>query len=165
MLDEDETVKELAAKTIEELWFYDGPSAPSSSQRTRSSTLGPTQESQLKVTVIMGVSSNFRDRQSPLEDLLHKIMVDKDMGETSALQTRYKEICDTLIDGLVDATELPGFVSPAFNMVHMALIRSLDRHQLRSDHPPFCSILPGSFVSFECFYTLALLKESDLCKL
>jgi cohesin loading factor subunit SCC2 len=61
----------------------------------------------------MGTSANFKDRQSPLEDILHKIMADKDGNEASSLHARYAEICEALIDGLVDASDLPGFVSTA----------------------------------------------------
>ncbi|KAF9068643.1 hypothetical protein BDP27DRAFT_1327053 [Rhodocollybia butyracea] len=95
MMDEDDTVKDLAIKAL---------------------TTGDTKEDsndllQNKVAVIMAVSANFRDRQSPLEDLLHKVMHTKEegSGEARAMHLRYKEICDVLIDGLVDASDLPGF--------------------------------------------------------
>jgi cohesin loading factor subunit SCC2 len=109
MLDEDTTVKDLAVKTLEDLWFQD---IASSGQKPRSSTNNTHDKLQLlsKVTVIMAVSGNFKDRQSPLEDILHRIMVDKDDNDASQLRSRYVEICDTLIDGLVDASDLPGFV-------------------------------------------------------
>jgi cohesin loading factor subunit SCC2 len=109
MLDEDTTVKELAIKTIEDLWFQD---VASNGQRPRSSTNIAHDKLQLlsKVTVIMAVSGNFKDRQSPLEDMLHRIMIDKDDNDALQLRERYVEICDTLIDGLVDASDLPGFV-------------------------------------------------------
>jgi cohesin loading factor subunit SCC2 len=75
----------------------------------------------MKVAVIMGVSANFKDRQSPLEDMLHKIMADKDSSEASSLHSRYKEICETLIDGLVDASDLPGFVNNFLCLVNCYL--------------------------------------------
>jgi len=75
-----------------------------------------------KVAVIMGTSANFKDRQSPLEDILHKIMADKDGSEASSLHARYAEICEALIDGLVDASDLPGFVSMASSPVDPTLI-------------------------------------------
>ena len=104
MLDEDDTVKDAAIKTMEELWFSESyfPNRQS----------GDLDKSQLtaKVAVIMGVAANFKDRQSPLEDLLHKAMADKDVSSAAILHQRYSEICETLIDGLVDASELPGFV-------------------------------------------------------
>jgi cohesin loading factor subunit SCC2 len=69
-----------------------------------------------KVAVIMGTSAHFNDRQSPLEDILHQIIAEKQGNEANNLHARYTEICDTLIDGLVDATDLPGFVSgPTFS--------------------------------------------------
>lgn len=108
MLDEDETVKDLAIKTIEELWFHDNAAGVS---LQKAQVVSPKADLLSKVTVIMGVSSNFKDKQSPLEDLLHQIMSDKNASEKSDLRTRYTEICEALIDGLVDASELPGFVS------------------------------------------------------
>lgn len=117
MLDEDETVKDLAIKTIEELWFPPLPLA--SALKTKTRTTAPANNSHdktallSKVAVIMGTSANFKDRQSPLEDVLHKIMADKDGHEASSLDACYAEICEALIDGLVDASDLPGFVSMA----------------------------------------------------
>ncbi|RPD54662.1 hypothetical protein L226DRAFT_613702 [Lentinus tigrinus ALCF2SS1-7] len=104
MLDEDDTVKELAIKTMEELWFMHTPSAPKSGA-------GSQDKSELltKVAIIMGVAAQFNDRQSPLEDLLHRIMADKSDNERTQLHQRYVEVCETLIDGLVDASDLPGF--------------------------------------------------------
>jgi cohesin loading factor subunit SCC2 len=109
MLDEDDTVKELAVRTMEDLWFQD---VSLIGQKPRLHSVGSQDKSQLlsKVTIIMGVSGNFKDRQSPLEDMLHRIMVGKEDGDVSHLRARYVEVCDTLIDGLVDASDLPGFV-------------------------------------------------------
>ncbi|KZT19995.1 ARM repeat-containing protein [Neolentinus lepideus HHB14362 ss-1] len=109
MFDEDDSVKELAVKAIEELWFQHPVSI--SSQSSRSLPVNPRDKSVLlsKVSVIMGVAANFKDRQSPLEDVLHTIMVEKEGTEAAALHERYTEICETLIDGLVDASDLPGF--------------------------------------------------------
>ncbi|OSD02424.1 hypothetical protein PYCCODRAFT_1410918 [Trametes coccinea BRFM310] len=105
MLDEDDTVKDLAIKTMEELWFLN--STPAS----KAGSGGSQDKSDLltKVAIIMGVAAQFKDRQSPLEDLLHRIMVDKDESDRAALHQRYVEVCETLIDGLVDASDLPGF--------------------------------------------------------
>jgi cohesin loading factor subunit SCC2 len=107
--DEDDSVKDLALKSLEELWFpaltmQKLRSGPSVSTDDRSELLS-------KVAVIMGSAANFRDRQSPVEDLLHRIMSSKEGSEAEVLHKRYAEICETLIDGLVDATNLPGFVS------------------------------------------------------
>lgn len=112
MLDEDDTVKDLAIKTIEELWFPSiaAPSAMKSRPGVSASNMQDKGPLLTKVAVIMGTSANFKDRQSPLEDVLHKIMVDKSGHEAASLHSRYAEICETLIDGLVDASDLPGFV-------------------------------------------------------
>ncbi|KIJ60270.1 hypothetical protein HYDPIDRAFT_32393 [Hydnomerulius pinastri MD-312] len=112
MLDEDDTVKDLAIKTMEELWFQN-PSSQLVSTKSRlppSSSQAQDKASLLsKVSVIMGVSAYFKDRQSPLEDLLHKIMSSQSPTDTPFMHARYSEICETLIDGLVDASDLPGF--------------------------------------------------------
>ncbi|KAI8994107.1 hypothetical protein BD414DRAFT_481445 [Trametes punicea] len=104
MLDEDDTVKDLAIKTIEELWFLN-PSPATKSVGTAQDK----SELLMRVAIIMGVAAHFKDRQSPVEDLLHRIMADKDENERTALHQRYVEVCETLIDGLVDASDLPGF--------------------------------------------------------
>lgn len=113
MLDEDETVKELAIKTIEELWFPNITTLPSAMKPRANVQSTNAQDNALllsKVAVIMGTSANFKDRQSPLEDLLHKIMAEKSGTDATSLHERYAEICGALIDGLVDASDLPGFV-------------------------------------------------------
>lgn len=64
-------------KTIEDIWF----GAVEGQESTPTKSAGPADTSPMsgkaqllaKVSVIMGVSSQFRDRQSPLEDLLHKV--------------------------------------------------------------------------------------------
>ncbi|EKM54090.1 uncharacterized protein PHACADRAFT_162472 [Phanerochaete carnosa HHB-10118-sp] len=104
MLDEDDTVKDLACKTAEELWFQDAPVATS-----REKSADPMAQLLRKVSIIMEVSGGFKDRNSPLEELLHKIMSEKPDSEKSLLHRRYTEICECLIDGLVDASELPEF--------------------------------------------------------
>lgn len=121
MMDEDDSVKDLAIKTMEELWFQVSASIMQKGRNNSTCTSDKT-ELLSKVAVIMGVSGHFKDRQSPLEDLLHHIMVDKEGAETSLLHSRYTEICETLIDGLVDASDLPGFVcllpSPSIRMTN-----------------------------------------------
>ncbi|KAI0265712.1 hypothetical protein BC834DRAFT_970070 [Gloeopeniophorella convolvens] len=113
MFDEDDTVKDLAVKTLEELWFPNIVSQPALQKLRGTQGADPAADDKTqllgKVCVIMGVAANFKDRQSPLEDVLHKIMAAKEDGEASALHARYSEICEALIDGLVDASELPGF--------------------------------------------------------
>jgi len=103
--DEDPSIKELAVKTLEDLWFHDPSVAGSKREHNKA-------EASSTVAVIMGVLAGFRERQSPLEDILHKMMVDKQESDIALLRSRYAEICDTLIDGLVDASDVPGFVSP-----------------------------------------------------
>ncbi|KAF8215671.1 armadillo-type protein [Mycena galopus ATCC 62051] len=110
MADEDDTVKDLAIKTIEELWFpVVLPSALKSQKGVATSQdKGPLLS---KVAVIMGTSAHFSDRQSQLEDILHQIIAEKQGNDAAYLHARYTEICEALIDGLVDASDLPGFMS------------------------------------------------------
>jgi len=132
--DEDDTVKDLATKTIEEIWFP--PVSLPSALKNRGLTMANSSDKTTllsKVVVIMGTAANFKDRQSPLEDILHKIMVDKEGQEAITLHARYGEICEALIDGLVDATDLPGFVRTIF----APSVRSnhfLDCYQLHPNH-------------------------------
>ncbi|KAF9005451.1 hypothetical protein BDQ17DRAFT_1353128 [Cyathus striatus] len=111
MLDEDDTVKELAMKTLEELWFVTTPLPSGVKPRSGSAISNPHDKNvlQAKVGVIMGTAANFKDRQSPLESVLHKIMAEKSGAEANSLHVQYAEICGVLIDGLVDASDLPGF--------------------------------------------------------
>ena len=115
MLDEDDTVKDLACKTVEELWFQDG-SAFAASRDKSSAVVSAQDKTPLlrKVSAIMEVSGGFKDRSSPLEDLLHKIISEKSESEKAQLHRRYTEICECLIDGLVDASDLPEFVRLRF---------------------------------------------------
>ena len=103
--DEDPSIKELAVKTLEELWFHDPSIAGQKRERSKAETSST-------VAVIMGVLASFRERQSPLEDILHKMMLEKQESDIAFLRSRYIDICDMLIDGLVDASDVPGFVSP-----------------------------------------------------
>jgi cohesin loading factor subunit SCC2 len=113
ILDEDETVKDIASRSIEELWFTPSALPSAMKNRAHTGTSKPHDKTALltKVSVIMGTAANFKDRQSPLEDVLHKIMAGKEGSERLSLHARYEEICEALIDGLVDASDLPGFVS------------------------------------------------------
>ncbi|KAG2009721.1 proline-rich protein Rad9 [Coprinopsis cinerea AmutBmut pab1-1] len=137
MVDEDDGVKDLAMKTLEELWFPPLP-PPSAMKVKPTSSSNPNQDKAAllsKVAIIMGTAANFRDRQSPLEDMLHKIISDKEGNEAASLHQRYAEICETLIDGLVDATDLPGFTI-------INCIRTI--HLFTAAYP---SILPGTHAS------------------
>lgn len=64
-------------KSIEDVWFgaaEDQESTQSKSAgRIVASPTNPKAQLLSKVSIIMGVSSQFRDRQTPLEDLLHKV--------------------------------------------------------------------------------------------
>lgn len=88
MFDEDDTVKDVAIKTMEELWFTETTVPHTDMQKSQLTA---------KVAVIMGVAAHFKDRQSPLEDLLHKTMSEKDASSAAVLHQRYSEICETLI--------------------------------------------------------------------
>lgn len=117
MLDEDDTVKvskslqsnlktseflfylqELAIKTIEELWF----SPQTSVKQVDTNPANLKRQQTATVSVIIGVCGYFKDRQSPLDDLLNKILSSKDGSENSLLQNRFSELVDALIDGLID---------------------------------------------------------------
>jgi cohesin loading factor subunit SCC2 len=109
MFDEDDTVKDLAIKTLDEMWFTEPAGVlqkPWSSAHQHSDDKSRIFS---KTAVIMGVSANFKDRQSPLEEILHKIMAGKTGSDASALHARYTEVCAMLMDGLIDC--MPGFVS------------------------------------------------------
>ncbi|KAL5482593.1 SCC2 [Sanghuangporus weigelae] len=102
MLDEDDTVKDLSIKTLEELWFSNGP-------LTAQANRGVTLET---VSVVMGVCSVFKDRHSPLEEMLCRIVNGKegsDDSTPSSVQCRFKEIYDVMIEGLVDASDYVNF--------------------------------------------------------
>jgi cohesin loading factor subunit SCC2 len=109
MLDEDETIKELAMRMIEELWFRGAIAANAqSSTRTRvfaSSGLAQDKaQLQSQVVVIMGpTAANFKNRQSSLEDIPHKIVSGKEGAEVTALHAIVRYV--RLIDGLVDALD------------------------------------------------------------
>jgi len=105
MLDEDTGVRDLAIKTMEELWFQNDQS-----KTTAPGNSGSNDVLLAKAVVIMGASANFKDRHSPFENMLRQIMAGKEGTEASLLHARYAEICEVLIDGLVDASDLPGFV-------------------------------------------------------
>ena len=128
MLDEDESVRDLAIKSIEELWFptASAPPVAAKSRNVHSSSIQDKGPLLSKVAVIMGTSANFKDRQSPLEDMLHKIMAEKSGADAASLHARYAEICETLIDGLVDASDLPGFVRTLSDFHLMLNIHYLD---------------------------------------
>lgn len=149
MLDEDDTVKDLAIKTMEELWFQ----GPGFTQRGKSLAVADDKSQLLsKVSVIMGVSSHFKDRHSPLEDLLHQMMVDKGGAEMTSLHTRYSEICEALIDGLVDASDLPGFVScPATQDISGVADCLTDSCQLCADNSSIRLSLSSCAFRCQCF--------------
>lgn len=120
----------LAIKTLEDLWLGASPSA----SEKKGGSLEPTSEhaaderAHATAFVIMGVAANHGERQSPLEDLFHqvresydmtrialitssKIATSKEGQESSAVMAKYTEICDALIESLVDNQPGAGFVS------------------------------------------------------
>ncbi|KZS93617.1 hypothetical protein SISNIDRAFT_454038 [Sistotremastrum niveocremeum HHB9708] len=106
--DEDDNVKDLAIKTIEELWFT-STAENLEARNSRTAEYGFDSNSRLaaKVSVIVKMIGEFQDRPT-LEDLLHKIITEKDGKEPVGIQKQYTEICDFLIDSLVDANESAG---------------------------------------------------------
>lgn len=166
MLDEDDTVKELAIKTVEELWFQSTPPLVSVLKGKTPIVNNPSDKAPLlaKVTVIMGVASNFKDRQSPLEDLLHKIIADKD-GDTSSLRAGYSAICETLIDGLVDASDLPGFVCTVLYLSPAMTESLLDCNQLCQDYSPVHFCLSSLPIGSKRFYAPSVPEKCDHCEL
>lgn len=164
ILDEDETIKELATKSIEELWFPSLalPSALKNRVHTNATNSHDKTTLLTKVSVVMGTAANFKDRQSPLEDVLHKIMVGKESSERASLHVRYGEICEALIDGLVDASDLPGFVSWIGFFWTILNVLFSDCHKLRSDNLP--SNISISIHPFrkQCIHVAALPQECQL---
>ncbi|KAK0464696.1 uncharacterized protein EV420DRAFT_1725943 [Desarmillaria tabescens] len=140
MLDEDDTVKELAIKTLEELWFPAIVPLPSALKSKSTNNVDDKSALLGKVSVIMAVSGHFKDRQSPLEEVLHKIMAGRQESEVPLLHSRYTEICEALIDGLVDASDLPGFSDVSQTVLNC--IRTI--HLFASAYP---SVLSGSHAS------------------
>ena len=63
----------------------------------------------------MNVCSVFKDRQSPLEDMLCcKVISGKDGSDESATNTiraHFMNVYDVMLDGLVDSSDLLDFVS------------------------------------------------------
>ena len=117
MYDEDDGVKDIAIKALEDMWFHN-PTTAVASRGLRGSAGAPNPHDKTellgKVAVIMGVCTNCKDRQSPLEDMLYKIMAEKSESDATQLFQRYTQICETLIDGLVDDSDIIGFVSLVF---------------------------------------------------
>ncbi|CCO30647.1 Protein rad9 AltName: Full=SCC2 homolog [Rhizoctonia solani AG-1 IB] len=110
LFDEDDGIKDLAISTIEELWFSD-ISESNSGKRAVGREVGASASGHMtsKISVIMGVNANFRDRHSPLEDMLHEIISRKNDKDSGAIVQQYIDVCDALTDSLVDAQEIPGF--------------------------------------------------------
>ncbi|KAG9101090.1 Sister chromatid cohesion protein 2 [Ceratobasidium sp. 370] len=110
MLDEDDGIKDLSISSIEELWFSDGNEANTGRRGTARENHGNGSAYMTnKISVIMGVNANFRDRHSPLEDMLHEIIARKGDKDAGSIVQRYIDVCDALTDTLVDAQEIPGF--------------------------------------------------------
>ncbi|KAG9017932.1 Sister chromatid cohesion protein 2 [Tulasnella sp. 427] len=138
MSDDDDGVKDLALKTLEDLWLGDLPqSAFSSPSNLLPNDDMPSQrwttEEKAKATaqVIMGVAGFSADRHSPLEDLFHQVVSSKEGKETSAVFARYQDICNALIGSLVDSESLEGF-----DLV--SCVKTV--HLLVAAHPPMMSL-------------------------
>ncbi|KAG8923468.1 Sister chromatid cohesion protein 2 [Tulasnella sp. 408] len=138
MSDDDDGVKDLALKTLEDLWLGDLPQAAFSRPSISLSTDNiPSQrwtvEEKAKATaqVIMGVAGFSADRHSPLEDLFHQVVSSKEGKETPAVLARYQEICNALIGSLVDSESLEGF-----DLV--SCVKTV--HLLVAAHPPMMSL-------------------------
>lgn len=149
MGDEDDGVKDLAVKTIEELWF----------QGLASGSILDKSQLLAKVTVVMGVASRFKDRNSHLEDMLHRIISEKSLNDASILHGRYVEICEALIDGLVDASDLPDFVGFAPSIVSSALTSRSDGSQLRSHYLSVYFCISCSPLRIQCIDPPSVLEE------
>lgn len=84
---------------MEELWFNvqvagkqaSGDSATDKRQQTSNAA------------VITGVCGFFKDRQSPLDDLLNKILSSRESAGNRSLQDQFSVLVDALIEGLIDA--------------------------------------------------------------
>ncbi|KAF8607050.1 hypothetical protein BDV93DRAFT_436800 [Ceratobasidium sp. AG-I] len=109
LLDEDDGIKDLAISSIEELWFSDVNETNAGRRGAARDTNAASNQMTSKISVIMGVNANFRDRQSPLEDMLHEIIAKKSDKDAGPIVQRYVDVCDALTDSLVDAQEIPGF--------------------------------------------------------
>ncbi|CAE7081849.1 unnamed protein product [Rhizoctonia solani] len=110
LFDEDDGIKDLAINTIEELWFSDtNESGLNKRGANREAGIPAIGYMTSKISVIMGVNANFRDRHSPLEDMLHEIISKKSDKDSGSIVQQYVDVCDALTDSLVDAQEIPGF--------------------------------------------------------
>lgn len=111
--------QDLAVKTMEELWF----TAPNTSQ-ARTDILS-------SIPVILGVCEAFKDKQSQFEELLSSMISNKDgkeKGAQNTLKGRFSDLCDALIDGLLDASEIPNFVRiHKDNRVFLLMARDFSR--------------------------------------
>jgi cohesin loading factor subunit SCC2 len=104
--DEDDGVKELAVRTLQEIWFEEQLPLPTTPSRNKSSASNTDNQMSIqnRVVVIMGVAAN---RHTAVETLLHTIIGNK--SGSAPLLGQYSQMCQVLIEGLIDATDLPGF--------------------------------------------------------
>lgn len=147
-------------KTLEELWF--SPSSNIGDSTAQSNQGMSTQSDRLRllarVTVIMTVCGNFKDRQSPLDDVLHKIVSLKEGAEANALLARYGEVLDVMIDGLVDASDFPGFVSRNV-VVRRRLLKSPEYCELHTDDPLVRRCISANHNQRKSFDAVAVSQE------
>ncbi|CED83634.1 Sister chromatid cohesion protein SCC2/Nipped-B [Phaffia rhodozyma] len=108
--DEDETVKDLAVHTIEELWFQEDDQVLAQNSVSRVTTRSSMQS---KTLVFIGVAGCFKERQNPIESFLTQMVSDNakkvDSRTASATREKFQELCDALIDLLIDASDQSDF--------------------------------------------------------
>jgi len=151
--------KDLAVKTLEELWFPPDDALKHTDDRTKVVASLP---------VILSVVGN-RERQTNVQEFLHRvfhrldsmiiclysfqIVADKAEKEATALVEQYARICDALIDTLVDGQELPGFVSymraiPSLSHPFSSLsstVSKLCTSSSQRNHPSFQVLRPPPY--------------------
>ncbi|KZV76249.1 hypothetical protein PENSPDRAFT_646530 [Peniophora sp. CONT] len=100
LADEDDQVKDLALKTLEELWF---PPTPALKPRSNSSDNGAAaakEALQSRVLVLMDLAEKYGPA---VEELLHRL------GDTDGQLKRYGELVDALMEALIDNAPPAGF--------------------------------------------------------
>lgn len=111
--DEDDGVKDLAAAAVEELWFS-AKFVPkrSSGEAQREASPAEKRETASKAAVLVAVAGSFREKPSPLEELVRLIISRNKIARTTKKQdgstpfaANLKTLVEALVDALVDETE------------------------------------------------------------
>ncbi|VDC04583.1 unnamed protein product [Peniophora sp. CBMAI 1063] len=100
LADEDDQVKDLALKTLEELWF---PPTPALKPRSNSSDNGATaakEALQSRMLVLMDVAEKYGPA---VEQLLHRL------SDADGQLKRYGDLVDALMEALIDNAPPAGF--------------------------------------------------------